>query len=44
MENSQGEFAVCLRTLKGRSIPREAGWGGGWEAGSEGKGYMYTYG
>ena len=23
---------------------REVGWGGGWEGGSEGRGYMYTDG
>ena len=24
--------------------PRGVGWGGRWEGGSKGKGYMYTYG
>ena len=24
--------------------PRAVGWGGRWEEGSKGKGYMYTYG
>ena len=24
--------------------PRGVGWGGRWEAGSKGRGYMYTYG
>ena len=24
--------------------PRGMGWGGRWEGGSEGRGYMYTYG
>ena len=24
--------------------PRVAGWGGRWEGGSKGRGYMYTYG
>ena len=24
--------------------PREVGWGGRWEGGSRGRGYMYTYG
>ena len=24
--------------------PREVGWGGRWEGGSKGRGYMYTYG
>ena len=24
--------------------PRGAGWGGRWEGGSKGRGYMYTYG
>ena len=23
--------------------PREVGWGGRWEEGSKGRGYMYTY-
>ena len=43
--DSQWEFAVWLRKLK-RTLyqPREVGWGGRWEGGSEGKRYMYTYG
>ena len=24
--------------------PRGVGWGGSWEGGSKGRGYMYTYG
>ena len=38
--DSQQEFAVWLRKLKqGLCINL-----GGWEGGSEGRGYMYTYG
>ena len=38
--DSQWEFAVCLRKLKqGLCINLE-----GWEGGSKGRGYMYTYG
>ena len=39
--DSQWEFAVWLRKLK---QPRGVGWGGRWEGGSKGRGYMYTYG
>ena len=44
--DSQREFAVCLRKLKqGLCIHLEGlGWGGRWEGGSKGRGYMYTYG
>ena len=44
--DSQWEFAVWLRKLKqGLCINLEGvGWGGRWEGGSKGKGYMYTYG
>jgi len=43
--DSQREFAVCLRKLKqGLYQPRGVGWGGRWGGGSEGRGYMYTYG
>ena len=43
--DSQREFAVWLRKLKhGLCQPRGAGWGGRWEGGSIGRGYMYTYG
>ena len=43
--DSQWEFAVWLRKLK-RALnqPRRVGWGGRWEGGSKGRGYMYTYG
>ena len=43
---SQQEFAVYLRKLKqGLCINLEVvGWGGRWEGGSKGTGYMYTYG
>ena len=38
--DTQWEFAVCLRKLKqGLCINLE-----GWEGGSKGRGYMYTYG
>ena len=44
--DSQQEFAVWLRKLKTGSLyqPRGVGWGGRWEGGSNGRGYMYTYG
>ena len=43
--DSQWEFAVWLRTLKqGSDQPRGVRWGGRWEGGSKGKGYVYTYG
>ena len=44
--DSQGEFAVRLRKLKQGFLyqPRGVGWGGRWEGGSKGRGYMYTYG
>ena len=43
---SQWEFAVWLRKLKQGLCyqPRGVGWGGRWEGGSKGRGYMYTYG
>ena len=43
--DSQREFAVWLRKLK-RALyqPRWVGWGGRWEGGSKGRGYMYTCG
>ena len=39
--DSQWEFAAWLRKL---NQPRGVGWGGRWEGGSKGRGYMYTYG
>ena len=44
--DSQREFAVWLRQLKqGLCINLEVvGWGGRWEGGSKGTGYMYSYG
>ena len=43
--DSQWEFAVWLRKLKQALYqPRGVGWGGRWEGGSKGRGYMYTYG
>ena len=43
---SQWAFAVWLRKLKqGLCINLEVqGWGGIWEGGSKGRGYLYTYG
>ena len=42
---SQQEFAVWLRKLKPALCQtRGVGWGGRWEGGSKGRGYMYTYG
>ena len=46
--DSQWEFAVCLRKQTGALHQPEGwdgvGWGGRWEGGSKGRGYMYTYG
>ena len=43
--DSQQEFAVWLRKLQQALYqPRGVGWGGRWEGGSKGRGYMYTYG
>ena len=43
--DSQREFAVWLRKQTGALYqPRGVRWGGRWEAGSKGRGYMYTYG
>ena len=43
---SQWEFAVWHREPKAGALwqPRGVGWGGRWEEGLRGKGYMYTYG
>ena len=43
--DSQQEFAVWLRKLKqGLGINLEGWeWGGKWDGGSKGRGYMYTY-
>ena len=43
--DSQQEFAVWLRKLK-RALYQPTGveWGGSWEGGSKGRGYMYAYG
>ena len=40
--DSQQEFAVWLRKLKQGlcNQPRGVGWGGRWEGGSKGRGYM----
>ena len=42
--DSQREFVVWLRKLRVLYQPRGVGWGGRWEGGSKGRGYMYTYG
>ena len=45
--HSQWEFAVWLRKFKQGlciNLARGMGWGGRWEGGSKGSGYMYTYG
>ena len=45
--DSQQEFAVSMaqETQTGALYqPRGVGWGGRWEGGSKGTGYMYTYG
>ena len=45
--HSQWELAVWLRKLKQGlciNLARGVGWGGRWEGGSKGRGYMYTYG
>ena len=44
--DSQQEFAECLRKLKQGLCVNLSGlrWGGRWEGGSKGRGYMYTYG
>ena len=42
--DSQWKFAVWLRKLKqGLCINLGLGWGGIWEGGSKGRGYMYRY-
>ena len=42
---SQREFALWLRKLKTGALyqPRGVGWGGKWEGGSKGRGYIYIY-
>ena len=42
--DSQREFAVWLRELRGFGSTKRVGWGGTWEGGSKGRGYMYTCG
>ena len=42
--DSQREFAAWLRKLKQRLCINLEGWGGKWEGGTKGRGYMYTYG
>ena len=45
ISHCQGEFAEWLRKLKGALYqPRGVGWGGRWEGGSKGRGYMFIYG
>ena len=44
--DSQREFAVLVQEKRTGILyqPRGMGWGGRWEGGSKGRGYMYTYG
>ena len=45
--DSRWEFGVWLRRLLTGALvdkPGGVGWGGSWEGGSKGRGYMYTYG
>ena len=43
--DSRQEFAVWLRKQTGALYqPRAVEWGGRWEGGSKGRGYMYIYG
>ena len=43
--DSQWELCMAQRSQTGTLYqPRGMGWGGRWEGGSEGRGYMYTYG
>ena len=42
--DSQQEFAICLRKLKQGLCINLEGRGRGWEGGSKGRGYVYTYG
>ena len=41
--DSQWEFAVWFRKLKQGLCINLVGWGGRWEGGSKGRGYMYAY-
>ena len=43
---SQQEFAIMSQETQTGPLyqPREVGWGGRWQGGSKGRGYMYTYG
>ena len=41
---NQREFVVWLRKLKQELCINLEGWGGRWEGGSKGRGYMHTYG
>ena len=42
--DSQWEFAVAKKSQTGAlNQPRGVGWGGKWEGGLKGRGYMYTY-
>ena len=42
--DSQWEFAVAQESQTGAlNQPRGVGWGGRWEGGLKGRGYMYTY-
>ena len=42
--DSQREFAIWLRKLKQEfCVNRVVGWGGRWDRGSKGRGYIYIY-
>ena len=43
--DGQQEFGMAQETQTGALYQtRGVGWGGRWEGGSKGRGYMYTYG
>ena len=45
VKQSMGICCMAQETQTGALYqPRRLGWGGRWEGGSKGKGYMYTYG
>ena len=41
-------MGICCVTQETQTVPlyqpRAVGWGGRWEGGSKGRGYVYTYG
>ena len=45
IDRQLGIYCVAQETETGALYPpRGVGWGGRWEGGSKGRGYMYTYG